>query len=273
MYTHLICSLLLVPTPHSQVGSEFSATSAEQQRQLEALRVLDAALEALALERGVAAGGGGGSEAAGEAGSQALPPDLSGLHVHVYHPDAPPAPGGAGGAPDLDPDAPGYVADDGCVHLVADRFALRAALSALDLDRARLLTRVSLFWLRRARDLTPALTALLGVQNVWCDARTEQNSQNFVIWAGYMLEQRCGGKAGREGGRVGGVGVWAGCMLQQRCGAQRDGRGGERGGSRAWDRAAAPGARGPVHSEQSRSTHVCPPVRLCRLAAHSCART
>jgi hypothetical protein len=58
------------------------------------------------------------------------------------------------------------------------------------MDRARVLTRVTMFWLRRVRDLTPALTKLLGVQNVWCDTRTEQNSQNFVIWAGYVLEQR-----------------------------------------------------------------------------------
>lgn len=47
-----------------------------------------------------------------------------------------------------------------------------------------------MFWLKRVRDLSPVLRDLLGVQNVWCDTRTEQNSQNFVLWAGYILEQR-----------------------------------------------------------------------------------
>lgn len=51
---------------------------------------------------------------------------------------------------------------------------------------------VTMFWLKRVRDLSPVLRDLLGVQNVWCDTRTEQNSQNFVLWAGYILEQRCG---------------------------------------------------------------------------------
>jgi hypothetical protein len=49
---------------------------------------------------------------------------------------------------------------------------------------------VTMFWLKRVRDLSPVLRDLLGVQNVWCDTRTEQNSQNFVLWAGYILEQR-----------------------------------------------------------------------------------
>ena len=46
---------------------------------------------------------------------------------------------------------------------------LREALKTMDLERAR---------------------SLLRVENVWCDTRTEQNSQNFVLWAGYILEQR-----------------------------------------------------------------------------------
>ncbi|GBF90996.1 hypothetical protein Rsub_03851 [Raphidocelis subcapitata] len=149
-----------------QVGSEFSANPAEQQRQLEALRVLDAALES-------------------------LPPDaaaaLAGLPICAHHPDAP-----AAGAPALEElaEGRGCVADDGVLHVIADRHSLRDALLTLDLDRARVLARVSLFWQRRVRELTPALVQLLGVQNVWCDTRTEQNSQNFVIWAGYILEQR-----------------------------------------------------------------------------------
>lgn len=72
----------------------------------------------------------------------------------------------------------------------AARLGLREALQCMDLERARVLTRVTMFWLKRVRDLSPVLRELLGVQNVWCDTRTEQNSQNFVLWAGYILEQR-----------------------------------------------------------------------------------
>jgi hypothetical protein len=49
---------------------------------------------------------------------------------------------------------------------------------------------VSFFWLKRVRDLTPAVTQLLGVRSVWCDTKSEQNSQKFVIWAGFLLEKR-----------------------------------------------------------------------------------
>ncbi len=76
------------------------------------------------------------------------------------------------------------------VHILADKAQLGWSLRSLDLNRARVLTKVSVFWHRRVRDLTPVLKALLHVDNVWCDTRTEQNSQNFVLWAGYVLEQR-----------------------------------------------------------------------------------
>lgn len=40
------------------------------------------------------------------------------------------------------------------------------------------------------RDLTAAVKELLGVQRVWCDNRTEQANQSFVLWAGHLLEER-----------------------------------------------------------------------------------
>lgn len=99
----------------------------EQQRQLEALRVLDAVLASLANEEGLAFGG---------------------LNFHVYHPDACPL-GGFGLHHDGDAFGLGaghimrsHVADDGCLHVVADRIGLREALLAMDLDRARVLTKV-----------------------------------------------------------------------------------------------------------------------------------
>ncbi|WIA32850.1 hypothetical protein OEZ86_006027 [Tetradesmus obliquus] len=158
-----------------QVGSEFAVGPLEQQRQIEALRVLDAVLASLISEEGMA---------------------FAGLNFHVYHPDT--CPLGAFGLHNNE-DHYGlgaghlmrsHVADDGCLHVVADRMGLREALKTMDLERARVLTKVTMFWLKRVRDLSPVLRELLGVQNVWCDTRTEQNSQNFVLWAGYILEQR-----------------------------------------------------------------------------------
>lgn len=83
-----------------------------------------------------------------------------------------------------------YIADDGTVHLVADSTTIREQIKALDLDRARMLAFVADFWLGRVKELTPAVQTLLGVKAVWCDTKTEQNSQKFVIWAGYLLEKR-----------------------------------------------------------------------------------
>eukprot|EP00775_Hariotina_reticulata_P002792 gene2792-3085_t len=158
-----------------QVGSEFAVGPLEQQRQIEALRVLDAVLASLMSEEGMS---------------------FAGLNFHVYHPETCPL-GGFGLHEGSDHFGLGaghlmrsHVADDGCLHVVADRVGLREALRAMDLERARVLTKVTMFWLKRVRDLSPVLRELLGVQNVWCDTRTEQNSQNFVLWAGYILEQR-----------------------------------------------------------------------------------
>jgi hypothetical protein len=110
-----------------QVGSEFAVGPLEQQRQLEALRVLDAVLAGLANEEGMG---------------------FAGLNFHVYHPDACPL-GGFGLHHDGDAFGLGaghimrsHVADDGCLHVVADRVGLRESLMAMDLDRARVLTKV-----------------------------------------------------------------------------------------------------------------------------------
>ena len=39
-------------------------------------------------------------------------------------------------------------------------------------------------------DLSPPLAEMLGCENVWCDSRTEESSQRFVLWAGCILECR-----------------------------------------------------------------------------------
>ncbi len=155
-----------------------------------------------------------------------------------------------------------FVGDDGTVHLVADKETIIDQLQAVDMTRARMLTKVSearsmaadtggcvcvsvafrrrvyamrththththtrtdmrigrfwevthscaqcvqvsFHWLKRVRDLTPAVTELLGVRSVWCDTKTEQNSQKFVLWAGYLLEIRCVGMHASS---------WSACM-------------------------------------------------------------
>ena len=45
-------------------------------------------------------------------------------------------------------------------------------------------------WAAPCRDLSPSLRLLLGVDNLWCDTRTEQSAQKFVLWAGHVLEHR-----------------------------------------------------------------------------------
>lgn len=156
-----------------KVGPEFSARVNEQQQQIESLKVLDACFTALSQEGW----------------------NFKELNIHVYHPEQCPL----GTYTYVDPDGTfnvkttrmrSYIADDGCIHIVADRASIKTMLRNLDLEQARILTRVTMFWLKRVRDLTPVLKSVLGVDNVWCDTRTEANSQNFVLWAGYLLERR-----------------------------------------------------------------------------------
>ncbi len=54
---------------------------------------------------------------------------------------------------------------------------MAAAVAALEVERALLLTRLSSFWAKRSRDLAAALGAVLGVRNVWCDTRTQDSAQ------------------------------------------------------------------------------------------------
>ncbi len=121
--------------------------------------------------------------------------DFAELSMQLYHPDS--CPMESVGAMDengvftlREEPMRAYVADDGVLHVVAERRTIRQQIRSLDLGRARVLTRVACIWVRRVRDLTPAIAQLLCVRNVWCDTKTDQNSQKFVIWAGYLLEHR-----------------------------------------------------------------------------------
>uniref|UniRef100_A0A061QW88 Uncharacterized protein n=1 Tax=Tetraselmis sp. GSL018 TaxID=582737 RepID=A0A061QW88_9CHLO len=161
------------------MGGEHALSSKEQLQHIEALKVLDTGLTLHEAEMGNPEKG-----------------TLSGLNVRLYHPDAAPMDtvvykDDDSGAVNMEAGTMrSHVGDDGVVHLVADRATMRAAIRALDISRAQLLTRLSQYWLQRVQSLTPAVTELLRVENVWADTRSEAGSQKFVLWAGALLERR-----------------------------------------------------------------------------------
>lgn len=122
---------------------------------------------------------------------------FEGLTVKLYHPDtAPLATVGyqdAEGAFNMRSEPmESHIGETGILHIVAhpDPLRVAAAISRLDLNRAQLLGKVSTFWARRSRELSGALRSLLGVENVWFDARAEDAAQRFVLWVGAVLEKR-----------------------------------------------------------------------------------
>ncbi len=124
----------IIPHPCTQVGGEFAVGYAEQTRQIDALRVLESSMLQLTADQ---------------------PYRFEGLNIRLYHPDSCPFDTyrfREGGPLDMNtPSMPSYVGDDGCLHIVADRNSITQSLLELDLERARLLTRLSMFWVRRVR--------------------------------------------------------------------------------------------------------------------------
>lgn len=162
-------------------GGDFAMGSELQKRQLEALRILQSGLSALA-----------DADSEAEEGRVAA---FEGLRLRLYHWDD--APLTSVGYQDSDgtfhmrtEPMKSHVADDGTIQVVADPLHIEAALKSLDLERAGLLARVSAFWVRRSRDLSVALKDELHVENVWCDTRSDDAAQRFVLWAGSLLERR-----------------------------------------------------------------------------------
>lgn len=155
------------------VGAEYAASISEQERQVEVLKVLEQALAALR--------------------DQGL--DFEGISMHLYHTSMCPQESSSFiddcGLFSLHTrPMSAYIADDGCIHVVADQHTIQKEIKQLDLDRARTLTTAAYFWVRRSREVTPAVTELLRVRSVWCDTKDEQTAQKFVLWAGYLLEGR-----------------------------------------------------------------------------------
>lgn len=113
----------------SQVGAEYAVSVAEQERQAEALKVLEAGMSTVAAKRGSAA-------------------YFEGITVQLYHPEL--CPQETYSYVDDEGDfnmrtsyMKSYIGDDGAVHLVADKHTITEQLMAVDVDRARMLTQVS----------------------------------------------------------------------------------------------------------------------------------
>ena len=160
------------------VGGEYSLAAEAQRQQRDALSALQQGLSAIEDKDVLSA--------------------FAGLRLRLYHPDA--APLVTVGYQDPDgtynvrsEPMQSYIAENGVVHLVAppdNPPRVLSSLQRLDLSRAQLLSKVSSYWHRRSRELSGALKALLGVENVWFDARGEEAAQKFVLWAGAILERR-----------------------------------------------------------------------------------
>ncbi|PRW34089.1 hypothetical protein C2E21_7404 [Chlorella sorokiniana] len=168
-----------------QVGGEFAISTAEQRRQIDALKALEGCLAGM---------------------DPQATANFEGLNIRLYHPDSRPL----GTVEYVDQDGAfnlrtqpitSFVADDGVLHIVADPTTMAEALPKLDLRRARLLARLGTVWQQRSRDLSSVLQEVLGVEAVWCDTRTEDSSQQFVLWAGVVLEQRSAFRSSLQGRR------------------------------------------------------------------------
>lgn len=153
-----------------RVGNTYSSTTIDLSRQLECLRVFEAFLV-----------DGGDSYA--------------GLAFHLYHPWNAPSQTYAWTDDEGNDREPrmesavmnAHVAADGVMHVIADRRTLRSQVDSLNVQHARVLAGVNNFWGRRQRDLTPQLCDVLAVQNVWCDNRSSESQEAFVLWAGRVL--------------------------------------------------------------------------------------
>lgn len=126
---------------------------------------------------------------------------LRGLSVRLYHPSTIPAVNS--GIQDEDGTfrmrnvlMESHIGENGMVHLVSGIDQLRRALGegCLDFERAQIFSRVEKYWFRRSRELAQELRVLLGVSNVWYNSLSPGELQDFVIWAGEMLQYcRCRG--------------------------------------------------------------------------------
>ncbi|KAL3152625.1 hypothetical protein ABBQ32_001640 [Trebouxia sp. C0010 RCD-2024] len=84
-----------------------------------------------------------------------------------------------------------HVAEDGSLVLLVDSSpAMKQDLLRLDLEQARLLTCLSHSWRQQVKEATALLQDMLQVEDVWFLSQGHQASQEFVQWAGKVLQHR-----------------------------------------------------------------------------------
>ena len=154
-----------------RVGNTYSSTTIDLKRQLECVRDLEAFLLDENVEK------------------------FRALTFHLYHPRSAPSktyqwvdPHGHYRMESSVMNA--HIAADGSMHVIADRSTFKSQIASLDLGHARALAGVNDFWGKRQRDLIPVLREVLRVQNIWCDNRNTENQEQFVLWAGRILNAR-----------------------------------------------------------------------------------
>lgn len=161
--------LLMFSSWNVQFGQEIGVSQQEQNRQLESLTIF---------EQGLADVCRNGNK-------------FSGLQFCLHHPESCPldfATLGVGSTSVSTGMQANRISSDGCIHVMADESAIREALKSIEVERAKLLSKVRLYWARRARDLTYSLKDLLRVEDVLCDTSVCENAQKFVLWAGCIIE-------------------------------------------------------------------------------------
>ena len=154
-----------------RVGSTYASTTVDLARQLECLRVFEAFL------------------------LDCEPAAYRGLTFELYHPWSAPSQtyqwADGGNAPRMAAARmKAHISADGCMHVIADRSTIRSQVESLDLAHAQVLTSVNDHWGIRQRDLIPQLRRVLEVNNVWCDNRSPDSQEDFVLWAGRVLAVR-----------------------------------------------------------------------------------
>jgi hypothetical protein len=155
-----------------RVGNTYSSTTIDLARQLECLRVFEAFLAEMHAYK-----------------------SLEGLTFQLYHPWSAPSQTyqwtDATDSPRMEAAVMNaHVSADGSMHIIADRGTIKSQLESIDLEHARILSSVNSFWGRRQRDLVPQLRKVLAVQNVWCDNRSSESQEDFVLWSGRILNAR-----------------------------------------------------------------------------------
>lgn len=155
-----------------RVGKTYSSSSVDLARQLECLRVFEAFLT-----------------------EQTSTEMFEGLAFELYHPWSAPSQtyqwtDGTAAKRMEAAVMKAHISSDGSMHLIADRSTIRGQIESLDRKHAKVLSSVNDFWLRRQRDLVPQLRRILGVQNVWCDNRSAESQEAFVLWAGRVLNAK-----------------------------------------------------------------------------------